>query len=258
MAELVLCKKYLSAFNLFELWLILIFITIILISKYTSWLVLPLALCFSSTALFATILVCALTFIAFTPNGHKCNVLFPLIKLGLQMNCPTAVENFSNQNFENAIIIANYPASFIEYLLIPIICQESNIKTTIVTSNNAGIWAKLFIDSDYVLPLAKKENNFSKLEEKIVKLCQTKRVPIVYPERNFWYRPNADVIQEFRSGIFQIAKNNNLKVILAHVEHINHTLGFMNNTQLCVKFEECKEIDAVAAREQMNEMMSIH
>ena len=102
--------------------------------------------------------------------------------------------------------------------------------------------------------MSKKENNFSNLEEKIVKLCQIKRVPIVYPERNFWFRKNADVIQEFRTGIFEIAKKNKLKVILVHVDHINHTIGFMNNSQLVLKFEECKEIEAISAQKQMNEM----
>jgi hypothetical protein len=249
--KLVINKKYLSAVNLLEFWLIFLFVLLVIVCKHTTSLVFPLALCTSKTILFATILVCSIVIIIFTPDGYKCNILLPLIRLGLQINCPINIQNFNKEEFKNCILICNYPANFIEYLLVPAIFQQHSLKTAIVTGYNAAYWAKFFMDTDSIIALDKKAKNFANLNNKIVEACKQNKMPIVYPERDFWSRPNIDTIQEFRSGIFEIAKNNNLKIFVVAMQHIKHSFGVIKNKSVEIQIEECKSYDAESTRERI-------
>lgn len=175
--------------------------------------------------------------------------------MGLCNNCELAVHNYP-QNVHNTIFVANYPASFVEYLILPIVSRDREIRTTIVTSRDAGVWARMFVDSESILSLGASSANYLQLQEAIISACNNNIVPIVYPERKFWYRKNVHTLQEFRSGIFKIARENKLTIVLVYVQHIDHWMGYMRNKHIHIIFEQCNVLDAAQARNQMLHMYS--
>ena len=219
---------YLSALNLLELWLIIILIMILILCRYTSWLILPLLMCISSTVLFSVLLILAVVITIFVPDGNKCDILLPMIRLGLDSNMSIEVEGIDLGSLPTkSIIVSNYPSSFVEYLLIPSVLRTYNKKSCIVVGKTAGFWASLFMDRESLFVLTGDSKNFESLSEHIISSHKKDIVPIIYPEKDFWKRKDRADIQEFRSGIFKIAEKYDYNIIVIHVQHIEHFCGFM-------------------------------
>ena len=244
---------FFTSFKLFELWLIIIFIIVLVICKYTTWLVLPFLMCISTTVLFSVLFILVLALLVFMPNQSKTSILYPLVKLGLYSNCAINISgiNVNDIDYENTIIIANYPSNFIEYLILPMIFNDVNQKASIVVGKTAAFWAKLFMGNERVIALDKNKN-FDSLPAKLI---ASKTIPIVYPEKNFWNRKTKHDIQEFKSGIFQIAQKLNKKIIIAHVQHFDHFCGFISQSELNINLNYCDKYDSVSARNQMINMI---
>lgn len=242
-----------SQFSLYEVCIAIWIGIILFIAWKTSWLV-PVVLALLSTNImfgFFLLIICCLAYL--TPNGNKMNVLLPLLRQALSLNCSVYVNQPSNGFESRTIIVANYPASFIEYLLIPMLLVDQ--KSTLVIGSTAHFFARLFVDTDQLI-LLNKQNNFGSLTEKLEEQFSKNQIPIVFVEKPC-ARQYFNFIRPFRSGIFEIAKQNSMNIILAHVEHVQHNFGFISKQNLRVNFEKCLHLNAQDAHTQMVQLSQL-
>lgn len=248
-------KKYLSKLNFLEVWVLILFVILIIACKYFGWLLLPIFLLLSTTILFAFILILIVVLIPLIKNGKKRNVILPLIKMGLLSNIDMTIDNIDFLNIPtNTILIANYPANFVEYLLPHILFDEFERKICTVITKKGNYWAKMFLDSECLIDLNEDNNNFESLSEKIKTAHEKGHIPLVYPERNFSERTDTNEIREFRRGIFEIAEREKTNIIILHIEHINHFCGFIKDNNIRVRMEYLNGYDSKVAREKMMSM----
>lgn len=242
--------KFLSF--LLEFWILMMLLFVIIIAKYTSWLVIPLMLCMSSTILFAVVFLFALIITVITPDGNKQNILLPLVNFCIRSNmdiCTTGVELSSIE--PGSILFVNYPANFIEYTIVPVVLHSLQKPTRVVLGYSAYKNASLFFDKRALLRL-NKESNYEYLRDQLKE--HTNSITIVYPETQVWDRETNDDIQPFRSGIFKIAQEIGKKIYLVRTSHIEQICGYITSKSLNICVEVAQSYDHVISHSQMVEM----
>jgi hypothetical protein len=244
--------RFISAFNLLEIWAVFWLIVLLILSSKINWLLIPTLACLSEKLYFMIILILTLIITLFTTTGNKSSALFSLLKVGLESNLKINFHGVKSEEFKDCIILANYPSNFLEYILIPMYLPR---ESAIVISNVGYHWAKLFVDSSNLIQLNKK-NNFESLKETLNQSLKNNILPVVFPEKNFWKRSSINEIQEFKSGIFKIAQQLEKRILLVSVEHITHFCGFITSKELNLTFEWCKSFDPVEAQEQLQQMIN--
>ena len=243
-------KNFLSF--LFEFWMAVILIIVILICKHTSWLVFPTLLCIAPPVLFATVLAFAVLITLITPDGNKQNILLPLINFCLLSTMDIKISGLSLSSIENgSIIIVNYPSNFVEYALLPSLLHGIKKQTRLIVGANAVHNAAMFFDSSSLIGLEKKDN-YVMLKNQLYK--DTNTITIVYPEYKFWNRETIDHICPFRSGIIKIAQELNKRVFVVRASHIAHTCGYVTSKTLHITLQEGNSYEPTKLREQMINM----
>lgn len=248
--------RYLSALNLIEVWLIVWLILIcILINKF-GVVALPVSLATSSTAVLALCLGLAILMSFIVPPSYKDLLTLPLIQTGLLHYIDISFEGVFEMYSElkpNTVIVMNYPANFLEYLIIPaFILKKYSKRVAIVAGKNAAGWAKYFLGPDSVISLGK-QNNFDKLPDQLLDCIKNNRIPILFPERDFMSRSNIDEICEFKTGFFKHEKCKQFNVLVAYTQHIKHFCGFSMQKELRLlgQYLDSSEVDSVKARDVM-------
>lgn len=239
----------LNNFNLQEFWLIILLCILIYTCTKTSWLLFPFMVYTSSTILFAIIFSLIILIVLFKPQ-KKTQLLYTLFRFGLYSNCPVKIVGDKFTNDKNTLLICNYPASFMEYIILPSILLEKNINCAIMVGYSAKKWARLFIDKENIITLDKNKN-FTTLNTKIKNCLEKNIVPIIYPEKDFWNRSHENEIQPFKSGIFKIANQYNYNIMIVYIDHIQHQCGIVQNKCLEIKMKYCKSKNEIDAHNEM-------
>lgn len=247
-------KNYFQAFNQLEIWAIILFVVLVIVSLKTSLLIIPTLVMMPPPVYFLLILVFAFVVAIFTKDGSKTKLLFSLVETALTSVVSINYQGVSIDNLDDVIILCNYPSNFVEYLFIPMLLDKYSKKSAILISNMGYNYAKLFIDPVNLIQLNKK-NNYETLPEVIAASLDNKIIPIIFPENKFWQRRHVNEIQPFRSGIFDIAKKLNKKIAIATIEHVDHFCGMVLSKTLTFKIDMCVDHDPITACEQMQKML---
>lgn len=159
--------------------------------------------------------------------------------------CLYPVFTSGNKFPENpTIILANYPANYIEYLsnhLLPI------KKKCILLYKKAVIQSrlvKLFYTDDEILFVGK-GNEFDETQRKVKDKLSKGYNIIVYPEKNFFNRKNKYDITNLRSGLFTIAKNINSTITPIVFDHIDHNFGLIINKNFKIYIDKTRKVKDV-------------
>lgn len=235
-------------FNLIEFWFFFIFLIFVIISLKINYFTIPFLMLISKNFYFIVVFVLIFIITIFCSDGNKNKTILPIINHCIETNL-----NFIIYNIEliesGSIVVLNYPSCFIEYLILPYFLLEKNINFKILMTKKSSKNAKHFIDSDSILTIDHDRNNFEILKKGISEIKNT--VLIVYPELDFFNRKNYYEIQNFKSGIFEIASQLKKSIVIGFIDHLDHSFGILENKKICLKFEKCLKNNKDDAKIQM-------
>ena len=122
-----------------------------------------------------------------------------------------------------AIIIANYPTDFLEYLL----AGSLDCKTVLLIFKGGAKYVIPSMGKERVISVdLDKKNNFSLLKNEIKNKVKEGYSIFAYPERDYHLRNDSYRLQNFRTGIFFIAKELNLPIVPIVYSHIDSIVRF--------------------------------
>jgi hypothetical protein len=141
---------------------------------------------------------------------------------------------------EPTIFIANYPINYIEYLTHGLFGS----KFCLVVHGPAIKILKFLYGSNHLIAVNK--GNFDKVQELVNNKMKDGYSIFCYVERDYYNRKDNYIIQEFRSGMFHIAKNLNKTITPLCIDHIEHFMGFIETENIFrIKVGETQFIDNV-------------
>jgi rRNA processing protein Gar1 len=190
----------------------------------------------------------------FIPDNYKTKNLFDIIEYGYQGYINLKINDECN-NYQNSVIISNYPSTFVNYTFLPFYLTSIGKKYKIVVGHGAKNIVSLFFDTDKLLILDE-HNNYEKLKLKIIECIKDGVIPIVYPEHNFWTREHKKDIKKFRTGIFKICRDQNIGIISAVIGHIDHIYGLIVKNDIRINLSREDTHDAEVIRKKMQEQLN--
>ena len=125
------------------------------------------------------------------------------------------------------IIISNYPSDYLEYLIPGLFTND----TCIVAFKGAKkILENVFKEKIIYIDLDSK-NNFEIFQKEIKDKIDKGYNIYVYPEKTYYQRKDVYDLQNFKSGIFHIAKKLNLTITPIICDHSENNFGFSNYSE---------------------------
>lgn len=237
--------NYLKTFNLFEIWLIIITIVLFFACLKTNILYFLLLILIFPLVAFGFLFCLVSILVLFAPDGFKSHILFSILGFCIKQNFDISIHG--PEIPQDAIVISNYPTSFLEYILLPILIPSRQF--CIIAGVKTKFWTSLFLDSKNRTILQDK-NNFDSLKNFISK---SKTIPIIYPEKNFKQR-KIDEVTPFRSGIFKIAQQLNKPIYLVKISHFEHVCGFITNPNIKINIKKASQLDPEICKNEMEKM----
>lgn len=236
----------------FEFSLFCQLIIVVLAARVVGVLAVPLLMCIFPSVMFAVILLFTVLISLLTPDGSKSGLVLPLIRFAMKQCCEIEYSpEFVSRIDSKCLIVMNYPKTFCEYLLVPMMFDELNKGTCILLRQNPAVWGKHFMDSDKLLILGNEGNNFEQTLINVGAASNAGKIVLAYPEDKYWKRSQENEIRPFRSGIFSIAQKLKMKIVVAHLGSVDHSLGFVKNKKLKMQFEFADSFDHLELRDVM-------
>lgn len=127
------------------------------------------------------------------------------------------------------IYMANYPANYVEYLTHGLFCD----KLCIVAVGSAVSILKYIYGSEHTIAVNK--GSFQKVKSQIKNKIKEGYSIFTYLEKNFCNRKDQYQVSEIRSGMFTIAKDLEINITPVCIDHLHHTMGFVNNNYFQIK-----------------------
>lgn len=147
-----------------------------------------------------------------------------------------------------SIIVANYPTDFTEYLL----SGSLDCKTVLLIFKGGAKFVIPSMGKERVISVdLDKKNNFGLLKEEIKKKVKEGYNIFAYPERDYHLRKNPYRLQNFRTGIFFIAKDLNLPIVPIVYSHIDSVVRFPRSTVYImdpITVEDVQDIEKIKRR----------
>ena len=119
------------------------------------------------------------------------------------------------------IFMANYPINYIEYLTHGLFGS----KFCLLVHGPAVKILKYIYGDEYLISVNK--GNFDKVQELVNDKMNNGYSIFCYIEREYHNRKDNYTIQEFRTGMFHIAKNLNKTITPLCIDHMEHFMGFV-------------------------------
>jgi hypothetical protein len=156
--------------------------------------------------------------------------------------------NFYKIPKHNTIFVVNYPITKLEYL----VCNILPVPTCLVSSEQGNLLLNLVYDKDEFIsfPSSKKRKNFNNIEKRIKKTIQNKNI-YVYVENidgkaggekigHLRIGSGKNEVRNIRSGMFHIAKNNNLSITPLAVDYVHFNNNKIPNQNFNIRVGETK------------------
>lgn len=127
---------------------------------------------------------------------------------------------------EPTIFLANYPINYIEYLTHGLFGS----KFCLLVHGPAIKILKYIYGSEYLIAVNK--GNFDKVQELVDKKMNDGYSIFCYIERDYYNRKDNYTIQEFRTGMFHIAKKLNKTITPLCIDRVEHFMGFIETENI--------------------------
>ena len=124
------------------------------------------------------------------------------------------------------IFIANYPLNYIEYFTHGLFGS----KLCLLVHGPAVNILKYLYGNDNLISVNK--GNFDKVQELVDKKMNDGYSIFCYVERDYYNRKDNYSIQEFRTGMFNIAKKLNKTITPLCIDHLEHFMGFIDTENI--------------------------
>jgi hypothetical protein len=118
--------------------------------------------------------------------------------------------------------ISNYPANYIEYLTHGLFGR----KFCLLVHGPAIKILKYIYGNDHLIAINK--GNFDKVQELVNNKMKDGYSIFCYVERDYYNRKDNYTVQEFRTGMFHIAKNLNKTITPLCIDHLDHFMGMVD------------------------------
>jgi hypothetical protein len=153
---------------------------------------------------------------------------------------------FSGYSLPNkpTIFLCNYPANFIEYLTNNLL----NNKLCILVWGGVTI-SKIvgrFYGKNGII-IVSKGGSFEKTQVQIQERIKNGYSIVAFIEKDYWKRPNIYALADIRSGIFSIAKNINSTITPVIIDHIEHNIGIISNSNFQIYVDKTRIVDNIDA-----------
>ena len=223
-------------------WILWIIIILILIKKFLKQKRVKMVLFLIVIVIFfrVQILYFMLTFTALLSGNiecHPCNTRF----LYRNLLYPKFLGNELPKT--PTIILANYPSTYIEYLINDLLSD----KICILLYNGSVLQSRIvnyFYTKDRILFVGK-GNQFNETQKKIKDKISEGYSVLVYPEKKYFFRPTKYDITTLHSGAFNIAKNIDCTITPIVFDHVDHNMGFILNNNFKIYIDRTRKIDNV-------------
>jgi len=120
------------------------------------------------------------------------------------------------------IFMANYPINYIEYFTHGLFGS----KFCLVVHGPAVKILKYLYGNDHLIAVNK--GNFDKVQDLVYNKMSKGYSIFCYIEREYHGRKDNYTVQEFRTGMFHIAKNLNKTITPLCIDHLEHFMGFID------------------------------
>jgi len=120
------------------------------------------------------------------------------------------------------IFVSNYPSNYVEYLTHGLFGSKLCL---LVHGPAIKIMKYLYGDKNLI---AVNKGNFDKIQDLIKNKMNDGYSIFCYIEREYHNRKDNYTIQDFRTGMFHIAKNLNKTITPLCIDHLEHFMGFID------------------------------
>jgi hypothetical protein len=160
-------------------------------------------------------------FLIFLPLIYKKLVVTSLLLIFLltkdydvfKLTCFNIFNNKLPSPKNPTIFICNYPSQMIDYLVFGLF----DCKISFILAKAIYDYIHYFFDKERLI--YHKKGLYNHIESEIKDKIKKKYSIFVYTEREYYNRKNIYEMTQFRTGIFNIAKNNNISITPIVVDH---------------------------------------
>ena len=140
------------------------------------------------------------------------------------------------------IFLCNYPANFVEYLTNNLL----NDKLCIVVFGGVSISKVVnrFYGKNGMIVVSK-GGCFNKTQVQIQEKVKNCYSIVAFIEKDYFKRPNIYALSHIRSGMFSIAKNINATITPVVIDHIEHNIGVISNTNFQIHVDKTRIVDNI-------------
>jgi hypothetical protein len=140
------------------------------------------------------------------------------------------------------IFLCNYPANFVEYLTNNLLSD----KLCIVVFDGVSILkvARRFYGKNGTI-FVSKGGCFKRTQAQIQKKIKNGYSIVTFIEKDYFKRPNIYGLSDIRSGMFRISKNINTTITPVVIDHIEHNMGIISNTNFRIHVDKTRIVDNI-------------
>ena len=141
---------------------------------------------------------------------------------------------------EPTIFMSNYPINYIEYFTHGLFGN----KLCLLVHGPAIKILKYLYGNDHLIAVNK--GNFDKVQELVYDKMNNGYSIFCYIEREYHNRKDNYTIQEFRTGMFHIAKKLNKTITPLCIDHLEHIMGFIETENIFrIKVGDTQYVDDI-------------
>ena len=166
--------------------------------------------------------------------------------------CLTPIFSGNLLPLKPTIIIANYPTNYIEYLANHLLCDRKICFVVKRTAPVQSIAVRLFYHEENILFVSSK-GSFEDTQDIIEEKIQQGYTIFTYIDKTYFKRPTKYAVHDIRRGIFTIAKNLGVPITPMVFDHIDHSLGILEQTTFKIFTDETRFV-----RDIDEEMEKVH
>ena len=140
------------------------------------------------------------------------------------------------------IFLCNYPANFVEYLTNNLLSD----KLCIVVFGGVRISkvVRRFYGKNGMI-IVYKGGCFKTTQSQIKETIKNGYSIVTFIEKDYFKRSNIYALSDIRSGMFSIAKNINATITPVVIDHIEHNIGIISNTNFQIYVDKTRKVDNI-------------
>jgi hypothetical protein len=139
------------------------------------------------------------------------------------------------------IFMSNYPANYIEYFAQGLFGD----KVCLLVHAPAIKMLQFIMGKSRLISIVEKEGQFFETQKKIKEKMDDGYHIFCYVERKYHNRDKIYDVDSIRSGIFSIAKNINATITPLVIDHIDHFMGFVDNSSFKIHIDDTRIVGNV-------------